>query len=127
MKKILIVDDSAFMRNVLREIIMNNAEITSAHEIEIHEANAKKKALEIARKHNPDIILLDIVMEDSDMEGIEFITEANEFFDLGRIIMVSSISHMDILDTCKNLGVKHYIQKPFVQSEVVESVKTLID
>src|SRR6188472_4073893 len=112
MKKILIVDDSAFMRNVLKEMITNNTDITKLDSVEVFEADNKKKALAIAKKENPDIVLLDIVMQESDMEGVEFIMEANEFFDLTRIIMVSSISHTDILDTCKNLGVKYYIQKP---------------
>ncbi len=127
MKKILIVDDSPFMRNVLKEMIVSNAEAGEFDDnFEIFESDGKKDALVIAKKENPDVILLDIVMTESEMEGIEFITEANTFFDLSKIIMVTSIGHMDIINTCKNLGIKYYIQKPFEKNEVVSSIKSVI-
>lgn len=127
MKKILIVDDSAFMRNVLKGIIVDNANMTNpAEDFEIYEADGKRNALMLAKKINPDVILLDIVMQESEMEGIEFIEEANEFFDLSKIVMISSVGHIDILETCKNLGIKFYVQKPFEQSEVIDSIKKIL-
>jgi two-component system chemotaxis response regulator CheY len=127
MKKILIVDDSAFMRNVLKDIITGDGKKPSlSNEIEIFEADGKEAALILAKKEKPDVILLDIVMKESEMEGVEFIMDANEFFDLSKIIMITSIAHMDIMDTCKNLGVKFYLQKPFDQKEVIDSIKEVI-
>lgn len=127
MKKILIVDDSSFMRNVLKDIIASNADtLNLAEDFEIHEADGKKKALSLMKKIRPDVILLDIVMQESEMEGVEFIVEANSFFDLSKIIMVSSVSHMDIMNTCKNLGVKFYIQKPFLKEEVIDSIRKVM-
>lgn len=127
MKKILIVDDSAFMRNVLKDILVNNAKEDGLNEtFEIYEADGKKKALAVAKKEKPDVILLDIVMQESEMEGIDILEALNDFFDLSKVIMISSIGHMDILNTCNNLGVKFYIQKPFVQAEVINSIKKVI-
>ena len=127
MKKILIVDDSAFMRNVLKDIIVTNADIANlGDDYKIYEADGRANAIIIAQKINPNVILLDIVMKESDMEGIDFILEANKFFDLSKIIMVSSIGHEEIINTCKNLGVKFYIQKPFIHMEVINSIKDVI-
>jgi two-component system chemotaxis response regulator CheY len=116
------------MRNVLKDIIVSNAEsISTTDKFEIHEANGKKNALVLAKQMNPDVILLDIVMQESELEGVEFIVEANDFFDLSNIIMISSIGHSEIINTCENLGVKFYIQKPFVHSEVINSIKKVLE
>lgn len=128
MKRILIVDDSEFMRNVLKDMIISNSVAGEFSEnFEIFEADSKKEALIHAKRMKPDVILLDIVMMESEMEGVEFIMEANQFFDLNKIIMVTSIGHMDVISTCKNLGIKYYIQKPFDKTEIVDSIKKIIE
>lgn len=126
MKKILIVDDSAFMRNVLKEMITSDAEMAGLTDFEIHEADGKKKALGITKKINPDVILLDVVMQESEFEGIEFLESIKEFFDLNKIIMITSIGQMEVLDKCKKLGVIIYIQKPFEDTEVINSIKKIV-
>lgn len=127
MKKILIVDDSAFMRNVLKDMILSNTEAGEFKDnFEIYEADSKKEALLLTKKVKPDVILLDIVMTEGEMDGVEFITEANDFFDLNKIIMITSIGHMDIINTCKNLGIMFYIQKPFERTEIVNAIKKIL-
>jgi CheY-like chemotaxis protein len=74
MKNILVVDDSAFMRSILKDILMDrNGDLVISVPIEIHEADGKASALKQINKIHPDVILLDIVMQESETEGLEFI------------------------------------------------------
>ncbi len=66
-KKILIVDDSLFMRMTLR----NNLR----EEYEIVEADSGAKALEQFEREKPDLVLLDIVMPEGEEEGVRVLKE----------------------------------------------------
>ncbi|MHB1948046.1 MAG: response regulator [Gammaproteobacteria bacterium] len=127
MKKILIVDDSTFMRNVLKDILRakdGDAELVT--ELEFFEANGITTARQQIKKVNPDAILLDIVMQESETEGVEFLREIKSFFDTSKVIIISSIGQIEILDECNKLGVKFYIQKPFVHSKIIDAVNHII-
>lgn len=127
MKKILIVDDSAFMRSVLKEVISDNRELLTAEDqLEILEADSKVKALQQIKKEMPDVVLLDIVMNESEVEGLELLMEVGSFFDVQKIIMVSSVGLSSLIEECKRHGVRFYLQKPFDQQLVIEALKEVL-
>jgi len=127
MKKILIVDDSTFMRNVLKDILLaKNSDAELIAELEFFEANGIVTARQQIKAVSPDAILLDIVMHESETEGVEFLREIQGFFDTSKVIIISSIGQIEILDECNKLGVKFYIQKPFEHSKIIEAVNHII-
>lgn len=127
MKTILIVDDSQFMRNVLKDLLMDSsAEIQLSDEIQIFEADGKVNAQKKLKEVNPDVILLDIVMQSSETEGLEFIEEIQDLFDTKKIIIISSIAQASVLDECNKLGIIRYLQKPFVQNQVIEAINKVL-
>lgn len=127
MKKILIVDDSTFMRNVIKDLLTNQKEANTVTDVlEFYEADGKTRALEQVKKIKPDAILLDIVMGENIMDGVEFLEEVKPYFNTKNIIMISSIGQAAVVDKCKSLGVIYYIQKPIVDIQLIEAVNRII-
>src|SRR5436190_240894 len=127
MKKILIVDDSAFMRAILKDILTDKSdEISLSEPVEIFEADGKSSALKQLKKLKPNLILLDIVMQESETEGLEFIREIQNFFNTRNIIVISSIGQIAVLDECKQFNIRNYLQKPFEKNQVIEAVNKVL-
>lgn len=127
MKKILIVDDSPFMRNILKDLLTNqNNQPNLAEDVKVFEADGKTNALNQVKKVKPDAILLDVVMKESETEGLEFLQEIVIFYDVSKVIMISSVGQDNIIEECKRLGVNVYLQKPFEHSEVINVVNSII-
>lgn len=125
MRKILIADDSLFMRSILKDLIRSIA--IKKDRLMIYEAYCKNSALEKIKIINPDIIFLDIVMGDSGEEGIE-ILEANKNLLANKVvIMVTSVGNPAAVKKCKGLGVKQYIQKPYQYEEIFEAISSYIN
>lgn len=126
MKKILIVDDSAFMRKLLKDILMTDTVFLKKHTLTFYEASGKKEAFQHVKKIAFDAILLDIVMVESETEGIEFVEEIRDIFDVNKIIMISSVSQPVLYDKCDQLGITRYLNKPLVAKNIIESVSQVL-
>ena len=114
-KKILIVDDSLFMRMTLRNNLIG--------EYEIVEADSGAEALEQFQKEKPDLVLLDIVMPQGEEEGIRVIKEIMENNPQAQVVMITAVGQEAIIEECKKLGAKDYIVKPFDEKLVNETVE----
>lgn len=117
-KKILIVDDSPFMRGVLKDLLSNGVTVSS----KFFEASDKKRALSILKKEKPHLVLLDIVMNEGELEGVETLREIKRLYPTTKVIMLTSVGQTAVIDECKRLGVDDFIQKPFDHSYVLKSV-----
>jgi two-component system chemotaxis response regulator CheB len=104
---VLIVDDSALMRNLISKMV----EATPGLSV-IDTAMNGKFALEKIKKHNPDIIVLDIEMPE--MNGIEFLRERKKQGIKIPVIILSSIAEKGAAVTMEalNLGASDFAQKP---------------
>jgi two-component system chemotaxis response regulator CheY len=115
--KILIVDDSAFMRTILKDIIAKSKWGDS----EVIEAADGREAVAKYNAEHPDLMLLDIIMPEYD--GISVLK------DLGHaaksVVIVSSVDQAEVIAQAKQLGAKDYITKPFDASQVVKVLDTL--
>lgn len=119
MARILIADDSQFMRKLLRDLLEKNG-----HKDNI-EAENGKQALELFESKNPDLILLDIIMPE--MDGIGVLEKLGKEVNAKRVIIVSAVGQEKMKDKAKELGVKCYIVKPFEkEEEVIEMVKKVL-
>ena len=115
--KILIVDDSTFMRTILKNIIVgqySNAEVLEA-------ANGEE-AITKYNETKPDLVLLDIIMPGKD--GIAVLRELGP--GAKSVIIISSIDQPEVIEQATALGAKGYIVKPYDASEVVTMLQTVV-
>ena len=116
MAKILIADDSAFMRTVLKNIL------TKAGYSDIIEAKDGNEALEKYSEENPDVLLLDIIMPNLDglgvLQGLRF--------KKAKVIVVSAVGQEKMVNEAKSLGAADFIVKPFDADNVVDAVGAVL-
>ena len=117
-KKVLVVDDSALVRNYHSSILKDSG-------YEVYTANDGYEALEKALTSNLDLILCDINM--TRMDGVTFVAKyRNEGYET-PIIMISTQS--DSVDKLKayEAGANVYITKPIQPDILIENIKILLD
>jgi two-component system, chemotaxis family, chemotaxis protein CheY len=112
--KILIVDDSQFMRSVLKDILDTEG-------YESIEAENGKEAIEKFEAEKPDLLLLDIVMPEVD--GKEVLEKIGK---QAKIIVISAVGQEKMVEEAKALGALDYIVKPFDSKKVVETIKKAV-
>lgn len=113
-RKVLIVDDAAFMRMMLKDILTkNNFEV-------VGEAENGKVAMVSYQKFKPDIVTMDITMPE--MNGIDAV-KAIKTIDTGaKIVMVSAMGQQPMVIEAIQAGATDFIVKPFQPDRVVEAL-----
>lgn len=114
-KKILIADDSMFMRKMIENILSSKYEII--------QADSGATTLELFEKEKPDLTLLDIVMPDRDEEGVEVLKKIMKDHSEAKVVMVTAVGQDAVIKECKKLGAIDYITKPFDEQKVIETVE----
>jgi two-component system chemotaxis response regulator CheY len=111
----MIVDDAAFMRATLKDVI------TKGGFSVVCEAVNGEDAIQKYKVHKPDIVTMDITMPE--MDGIEALRKIREFDASARVIMCSAIGQQaNVLESIK-CGAKDFIVKPFQPDRVLEALK----
>jgi len=114
MAKLLIVDDESDVREFARNFFKKR-------NIEVFVASGGRQALDIIAKENPNLILLDIRMEE--MTGIEVLRELRKGSNSSsKVIMVSGVEDEETIKEAKALGVIGYVHKPFILEELEKIV-----
>ena len=114
-KSILIVDDAAFMRMMIKDILTKNG-----YEI-AGEAENGIKAIEKYTETKPDLVMLDITMPE--MDGIEALKRIKKLDPDSNIIMCSAMGQQAMVIEAIQAGAKDFIVKPFQAERVLEAVK----
>ena len=113
MARILVVDDEASMRRLLKEILTQDKH-------DILEAETGAQACTLFRQQSADLIITDLVMPE--VNGIDLIMELKKEFPDIRIIAISGgggiTGRFDYLAIAKLIGAKHVIGKPFQVAEL---------
>lgn len=118
MAKIMIVDDAAFMR-----LIMKNIVTQYGHDV-VAEAADGKDALKLYKQYKPDVVTMDITMPD--MDGIEAVKAIVSFDKRANIVMCSAAGdHAKVYNAFK-VGAKDYILKPFQEDRVLEALNKIL-
>lgn len=104
MTRILLVDDSSFMRTWLKKILHKH------QYTDIYEAKNGFHAILQFRLHHPDLVLLDINMPE--MDGIEVLKRLIKIQPNAAIIICSAMSPSYLIKECIELGAKDFVQKP---------------
>lgn len=118
-KKILIVDDAAFMRLVLRNMLDKNG-----FEV-VGEAANGQEAIEKYRTLTPDLVTMDITMPI--MEGIEAVKQIKQLDAAAKIIMCSAMGQQIMVVQSLQAGAKDFIVKPFQEERVLESIRRVVE
>jgi two-component system chemotaxis response regulator CheY len=118
MAKILIVDDAAFMRMMLGDILRK-----AGHEI-VGEAENGLVAVDKYAKLQPDLVTMDITMPE--MEGIEALGHIRKSNPKAKVIMCSAMGQQMMVVNAIQAGAKDFIVKPFQPERVLESVNKVL-
>ncbi|MFA4889110.1 MAG: response regulator [Candidatus Omnitrophota bacterium] len=121
MKKILIVDDSPFIRLVLKGIVEKTVPGS-----QVLEADSGTAAFKEFKKAVPDLVLLDIIMPEGEDEGVDVLKRIRDAAPETKIIMITAVGHDAMINRCKELGVLDYIVKPFDDAQIEELLKKYI-
>ena len=115
MKTVLIADDDPITVKRIKETL-------APHEYSVLSARNGKECLKSARKHKPDIIILDVIMPV--MDGIEALAELRKSSDVPVVIM-SAYGNPDKVEEARELGIECFLNKPF-DPEVLAEVLDVI-
>ncbi len=113
-KRILIVDDAAFMRMMIKNIVSKNG-----YEV-VGEAENGQVAVELYKKHKPDLVTMDITMPE--MNGIEGVKAIREIDPGANIIMCSAMGQQSMVMEAIQAGAKDFIVKPFQQDRILQAI-----
>ena len=118
MARVLIVDDAAFMRMMIKDILEKNG-----YEI-VGEAPNGAVAVEMYQKEKPDVVTMDITMPDVD--GIEAVKRIKAIDPGAKIIMCSAMGQQSMVMDAIKSGARDFIVKPFQADRVLEAVQKVV-
>ena len=118
MAKILIVDDAAFMRMMVKD------NLKKAGYSDFVEAGNGEEALKAFDEHKPDMVLMDITMPIKD--GIETLSEIKQKNPQAKVVMCSAMGQEGMVVEAIKLGALDFIVKPFKPERLVQTVKSVL-
>jgi len=113
-KTILVVDDAAFMRMMIRDIL-------SRQGYTIMEAVNGRDAIEKYDEIRPDLVTMDITMPE--MDGITALREIRQRDREARVLMVSAMGQQKMVVEALEEGALDFLVKPFQPTKVLETVQ----
>ncbi|HMM20045.1 MAG TPA: response regulator [Selenomonadales bacterium] len=118
MARVLIVDDAAFMRMMLRNILSNNG-----FEV-VGEVENGDRGVQQYRELWPDIVTMDITMPD--MDGITAVRQIKSVDPRARIVMCSAMGQQAMVLDAIKAGASDFIVKPFQPERVLEAMARVL-
>ncbi len=113
-KRVLIVDDAAFMRMMIKNILTKNG-----FEV-VGEASNGLEAVKLYQELKPDLVTMDITMPE--MDGIEALKKIKEIDPNAKVIMVSAMGQQQLVIEAIQAGARDFIVKPFQPDRLLEAV-----
>ena len=115
----MIVDDAKLSRELLKRII-NKTDFAT---VEFESSNGSE-ALDMVKNHNPDLILMDLVMPG--LSGIQTIQKLAEINNLIPIIAISAIEEEELIFKAMKIGAKEFIPKPFDEENIIDTLRKVL-
>ena len=116
---VMIVDDLAFIKIVLRDILEK-----SGFRV-VGEASNGDEAIRVYLDKRPDVVLMDITMPG--MDGLTALKKIRELDPKARIIICSALGQQRLIVQAIQLGAKDFIVKPFQPQRIVSALKKALD
>ncbi len=117
-QKILIADDSAFMRLYLKRILAE-----AGYKDTIEAADGREAIIRFERER-PDLVILDVIMPD--MDGLEALHEIMRVDPKANVVMITAVGQEYMMEEASKAGVKEYITKPFEEAEIGKTLTKII-
>jgi two-component system chemotaxis response regulator CheY len=119
MARILVADDASFMRQIIRDILESEG-----HEI-VAEASDGILAVEEWKKHQPDVVTMDIVMPRR--SGIDALRAIVAVDATARVVMCSALGQETLVTEALQAGASDFIVKPFKPDAVLETLRRVLE
>ncbi|MCX7028908.1 MAG: response regulator [Spirochaetes bacterium] len=116
---VMIVDDLAFIKIVLRDIL------EKAGFRVVGEASNGEEAIRVYLDKRPDVVLMDITMPG--MDGLTALKKIREHDPAARIIICSALGQQRLIVQAIQLGAKDFIVKPFQPQRIISALKKALD
>ena len=113
-KTVVVVDDTAFMRMTIKNILEKND-----YEV-VGEGADGREAIELYKKHKPSLMTMDITMPN--LDGIAAVKEIMALDSSARIIMVSAMGQKSLVIDALSAGAKDFVVKPFQPDRIAEAL-----
>ena len=117
-KKILLVDDAAFMRKMIKDTLSKNGYT------ELYEAVDGADAVEKFGEIGPDLVIMDITMPN--MDGLEALKAIRAADGNANVVMCSAMGQETMVIDAIRSGAKDFIVKPFKPDRVLKTVSTIL-
>ncbi|ADZ84151.1 response regulator [Cellulosilyticum sp. ST5] len=117
-KRVLIVDDAAFMRMMIKDILSKNGYEVAG------EAENGLRAVEKYKELTPDLVLMDITMPE--MNGIDAVKNIKALDPGAKIVMCSAMGQQAMVIESIQAGARDFIVKPFQADRVLEAVRKVV-
>jgi len=116
--KILIVDDAAFMRMMIKDTLKKNGYEN------LLESPDGEIAVQMYKAEKPDLVIMDITMPNKN--GLEALKEIKEMDPNAKIVMCSAMGQESMVVEAIRSGAKDFIVKPFKADRVLKTVQGIL-
>ena len=120
MYNVMVVDDSKFMRIIIKNVL----EKSGKYKV-VAEAETCSEAVEKYKEFKPAIVTMDVIMPGE--SGISSVRKIVEFDKDAKIIMISATGQKKIVEEANELGVIGFIVKPFHQDTFLEEMNKIVE
>lgn len=117
-KTILIVDDEATVRFILKEILSFEFEIVGT-------ASNGKEAFKKYKTLKPDLVTMDVSMPEVD--GLAGLKNILEFDSAAKVVMITTVDHAEHAQELIEEGALDYIVKPFKRERVLSGIRKILE
>lgn len=117
MASIMIADDSSYTRRTHRRILESDGHV-------VHEAASGMAALEGYFVHRPDIVLLDLTMED--MSGLDVLARLREMEPAARVVVISADVQRSTAQLVADAGALRFLGKPVPPETLLGTVRDIL-
>lgn len=122
-KNVMIVDDAVFMRTILKNML-EKADFKVVADVEDGKLAIEKYKELYESGQKIDVVLMDITMPE--MDGITALKKLKEFDKDVVVVMCSSLTSQQSVVQAIKLGAKHFIGKPFVEDQVISTIRKVL-
>ena len=113
-KKVLIVDDSLYMRTLIKDALEEGG-----YEV-VGQASNGEEAIDLAFELQPDIITLDNILPD--MIGTDILKVYKDEGLPSKVFMISAVGQDSVISEGLSLGAEDYIVKPFTSEQIIQAI-----